>query len=99
MSDWLELELAHRLAPVEAPVELWTRVQAANRERRRHSALAAWPIAAIVTLILAAGTLWLVAKGEELPAPQVAAARPRTRVVRQVSAEHPESCFLCHTSL
>ena len=73
MSDWLDLQLSHQLAPVEAPEGLWERIQSADRPRtamagptaRRHDAFNAWPIAAILTLMAAAGTLWLVAKGEE----------------------------------
>ena len=64
MSEWLDLELSHHLAPVTAPDALWDRVLSrAGREAcptRR-----AWPIAAILTLAAAAGTLWLVAKGAE----------------------------------
>lgn len=70
MSDWLELELAEELRPVAAPDELWGRIVAVRttpvhrRESPRHS----WsllPIAAIVTLMIAAATLWLVAKGQD----------------------------------
>jgi len=77
MSDWLDLELSHHLAPVEAPEALWDRIQSGSvrRPERRRAGwvawpitawpIAAWPIAAILTLMAAAGTLWLVAKGEE----------------------------------
>lgn len=72
MSDWLDLELSHHLAPVEAPEALWDRIQsgAVRRPERLRAGwaawpIAAWPIAAILTLMAAAGTLWLVAKGEE----------------------------------
>jgi len=49
MSDWLELELAHRLTPVEAPEELWERVQNAQRApasaswREQRRGVWAWP--------------------------------------------------------
>ncbi|HTX37351.1 MAG TPA: hypothetical protein VME43_20125 [Bryobacteraceae bacterium] len=74
MSDWLELELAHRLPPVEAPEELWERVESglaaapamrcalrgSRRARARRSSLwMAWPVAAMATVALAAGALWL----------------------------------------
>jgi hypothetical protein len=68
MSDWLELELAHRLGPVEAPESLWERVESARRARPeirrpvavpRVSLWTAWPVAAMATLALAAGALWL----------------------------------------
>jgi len=77
MSDWLDLELSHHLAGVQAPEALWDRIQsgAVGRPGRRQAGwvawpitawpIAAWPIAAILTLMAAAGTLWLVAKGEE----------------------------------
>ncbi|HEY2017412.1 MAG TPA: hypothetical protein VGH38_28095 [Bryobacteraceae bacterium] len=78
MSEWLELELAEQLAPVAAPDDLWDRVEgaigrpaavAASVAIRRE--LPRWPIAAIVTLMVAAATLWLAAKGQE-PAPNLA---------------------------
>jgi hypothetical protein len=91
MSDWLDLQLSHHLAAVEAPEALWDRIQSAGRIQnavRNQSAPrparwrvprlgfngawfnvawfnGAWPIAAILTLMAAAGTLWLVARGEE----------------------------------
>jgi hypothetical protein len=102
MSDWLDLQLSHHLAAVEAPEALWDRIQNAGRmqsagriqnadriqsaprpARWRVPRLAfngawfsvarfnvarfngAWPLAAILTLMAAAGTLWLVARGEE----------------------------------
>jgi len=86
MSEWLDLQLSHQMAAVEAPEGLWDRIQSANRMQsadRMQSAAgprparsrvprldfsgwfnSAWPIAAILTLMAAAGTLWLVAKGE-----------------------------------
>jgi len=71
MSDWLDLQLSHHLAPVEAPEALWDRIQrstvrgAGPRPETLRVGFSAWPIAAILTLMAAAGTLWLVAKGEE----------------------------------
>jgi hypothetical protein len=87
MSEWLDLQLSHHLAAVEAPEGLWDRIQIADRvqsaagprpARPRVPRLgfnsgwfdsdwfnSGWPIAAILTLMAAAGTLWLVAKGEE----------------------------------
>ncbi len=74
MSDWLELELAHRLPPVEAPEELWERVESGlaagaavrcapggsrRTPTRRSSLWMAWPVAAMATVALAAGALWL----------------------------------------
>jgi hypothetical protein len=72
MADWLELELAEELRPVAAPDELWERIRAADGRqvvraaggREDGTMWAMWPIAAIVTLAVAAATLWLVAKGQ-----------------------------------
>ncbi|MBZ5617509.1 MAG: hypothetical protein LAQ69_02065 [Acidobacteriia bacterium] len=71
MPDWLELELAEELRPVAAPDELWNRIRnlnprpAARRESPRVKwAWASWPIAALITLMIAAVTLWLAAKGQ-----------------------------------
>ncbi|HTS26902.1 MAG TPA: hypothetical protein VMH81_13580 [Bryobacteraceae bacterium] len=75
----LELELAEELRPVAAPDELWERVRMAAsaaefgvspRPAPRRRRLAAWawaslPVAAILTLMIAAATLWLVARGQE----------------------------------
>jgi hypothetical protein len=79
MPDWLELELAEELRPAPAPDELWERIRSAAAAepaaalrpvyrpapRRSPASWTSWPIAAIVTLMIAAATLWLVAKGQE----------------------------------
>ena len=66
MSDWLDLELAHRLTPVAAPEGLWDRVETGLRtavpRKAFTTALWAWPVAAMAamaTLALAAGARWL----------------------------------------
>lgn len=93
MSEWLELELAHELAPVEAPNDLWERVRTAARSQppARRTWLA-WPVAAIVMILIAVGTLLLVARGEQRPAASrhLALEQPRT---------HDASCLTCHTNL
>ena len=61
MSDWLELELAHHLAPVKAPEALWDRVQRPPQRVPRPL----WPIAAILTMMAAAGVMWMAAKGQQ----------------------------------
>jgi len=74
MSDWLELELAEELRPVAAPDELWERVRHAAIAPSASAVVvlppspsASWarlPVAAILTLAVAAATLWLVARGQ-----------------------------------
>ena len=93
MPEWLELELAHQMAPVEAPDELWERVRPAARpEPVGRRAWSAWPIAAIVMILIAAGTLLLVARGEQ---PAIA---PRHLALEQPrNTDHP--CLTCHTNL
>jgi hypothetical protein len=63
MSDWLDLELAHRLTPMEAPEGLWERVENGLRPPVRRSAftnrLWAWQMAAMATVVLAMGALWI----------------------------------------
>jgi len=91
MPEWMELELAEALRPAAAPPELWQRIRAtrgmAPEAVRRRPAWAAWPVAAIVTIVLAAGTLWL-------------AALPGSRAVAPARAPQysDSSCLLCHTS-
>jgi len=82
MSEWLDLELSHHLAPAEAPDELWGRI-CAERQRHPQTPHFAFPIAAVVTLILA-GALYFIARGQPAPAPYRSA------------AAHSE-CVLCHT--
>jgi hypothetical protein len=85
MSEWLDLELSHHLAPVEAPDELWGKVCTARRQRPTpHFAL---PIAAVVTLILG-GALYFIARGQPAPAQY-----------RGYSASAHTECLSCHTTL
>jgi hypothetical protein len=85
MSDWLDLELSHHLAPTEAPQELWGAVCA--ERARRQSPHFALPIAAVVTLMLA-GALYFIARGA--PAPQQ---------YRGYTATAHTECASCHTTL
>ena len=92
MSDWVDLELAENLAPVQAPPELWNRVASwADRPVRSMGARflpAAVPIAAVVTLVLA-GALWFMARGETAQS-----------TYRQIPVSaRAESCVLCHMTL
>jgi len=86
MSEWLDLELSHHLAPTEAPNALWCRVCAARGPKP--GPVFAFPIAAVVTLILA-GALYFIARGEPAPA--------RYRAYSYV--DRSESCVLCHTTI
>jgi hypothetical protein len=67
MSDWLDLELSHHLAPVAAPEALWDRIgrvglRPAESRAARPILKTHWAIAAILTLTAAAGALGLVAQ-------------------------------------
>jgi hypothetical protein len=63
MSDWLDLELSHHLSATAAPDQLWERIVTTPPPRPKPR----WPAAAaiIATVVVAAGTLWMVAKGQE----------------------------------
>ena len=88
MSEWLELELAHRLAPVRAPERLWHLVQtprpSANAPRR--------PVKTVLLLAAAAAaSVWVAA-----------AWRPEARNAQTISlsanpAESHIACRSCHT--
>ncbi len=93
MSDWLEVELTQHLAPVEAPADLWERVRpGAWPEPPGRSIRAAWPIAALIMILIALGTLLLVAKGEQ-PAPET------RHLAQEQPGIHDASCLTCHTNL
>jgi hypothetical protein len=69
MSDWLDLELSHHLTPVAAPEALWNRIDGVRLDRpgglsysARQPVLSRWAMAAILTLTVAAGALWLAAQ-------------------------------------
>ncbi len=54
MPDWLELELAHRLAPVEAPPQLTWQAPARPAQRRSFTLIPILAAAAAVALLLLA---------------------------------------------
>ncbi|HLK64231.1 MAG TPA: hypothetical protein VKU19_12375 [Bryobacteraceae bacterium] len=72
----LELELAEELCPVAAPHELWERIRNAAGDsdcpvpvrpiaiRRPEPSWSVLPIAAIVTIMVAAASLWMVTRGQ-----------------------------------
>jgi len=79
MSDWLELELAHRLPPAEAPEELWRRIEdrlsARSAVPARKGFGRAWPIATMALLTITFA-FWL-ANVREAAATQFASHDPR----------------------
>jgi hypothetical protein len=93
MPDWLELELAQSVAPVEAPDELWDRIQGRGYRPAppARSARPVWAIAAIVTVMITAGAFWFTPRGS-----RVAGSRPDVFATH----DHPEAtCKLCHASM
>lgn len=86
MSEWLDLELADRLAPVRAPERLWYLVQspAASGATRRRPVRTALLVAAAT-----AASVWVAA-----------AWRPEARNARAIgltaTAESPTACRSCH---
>ena len=94
MPDWLELELAQSLVPVEAPDELWDRIPAHGRRLASHqprSARPAWAIAAIITIMITAGAFWLAPRGS-----RVAGSRPDAFSAHD---RQEATCKLCHASM
>lgn len=71
---WLETELSRHLAGTEAPDSLWDRLRSGAGTAPAQTAVwAKWPVAAMLTLMTAAGMLWL---NRILPQPgQMSAAR------------------------
>ena len=61
VSDWIDLQLSHHMAPVTAPDALWNKVSRANLPRRETPAFAL-PLAATVILTLALSAMWLLAR-------------------------------------
>lgn len=81
MSDWLELELAERLAPVRAPEALWTRVNrpAPPTARRRTSRPGAWGWVAAAAMAAATLAVTLAIPSpslSQLAAAELAKSRP-----------------------
>ena len=70
MTDWVELELAYELRPVDPPAELWARV---SPERLRKSHAPAGRVlpgsilaAAVLVIAAATGLLWLLGRGRSI---------------------------------
>jgi len=89
VADWLELELAESLPPVEAPDELWTRIRfaAGSSAERRPALRRPFPLMLAAAALLL-GAAWLALPGTER--------QPR---VRPATPTASQSCSLCHTTL
>jgi hypothetical protein len=86
MPEWLDLELSETLRPTVAPRELWSRLEVTPMPKRQSPRVwTAWPVAAMVTIAIAAGTLWIGQGRHAAPA----------RAVQYSDG----TCGLCHTSL
>ena len=83
MRDRLEIELAEHLRPVEAPDELWERIQGTAVAPRRQIR---WMALAAAIGLMTMGTLWLRAGG------------PANRQVARPSFSTAD-CARCHTNL
>jgi len=81
MSEWVDLQLSHQMASVEAPDELWARVQSGRPARSRRTV----PRIALAT---AAAVLAVIAVA-------YSATKPTAPV--QVTAFTPTTCNSCHT--
>jgi hypothetical protein len=68
VSDWIDLQLSHHMAPVAAPDALWNKVSQAKAPRRESPARPssspafALPLVATVILTLGLSAMWLLAR-------------------------------------
>jgi hypothetical protein len=81
MSEWVDLQLSHQMASVEAPDELWARVQSSRPPRSRRTI----PRIALAT---AAAVLAVIA---------VAYSATKSSAPVQVTAFSSTTCNSCHT--
>jgi hypothetical protein len=81
MSEWVDLQLSHQMASVQAPEELWTRVQTGRpaRTRRIVPRLALATAAAVLAVIAVA---YSATKSPELP---------------RATSFNTGTCNACHT--
>jgi hypothetical protein len=86
MRDRLEIELAEHLRPVEAPEELWERIQETTAVAPRRQIR--WMALAAALGLMTMGTLWLRAGGP--------GNRPASRPPFNSAAT---DCAQCHTNL
>ena len=80
MSEWVDLQLSHQLAPVKAPDDLWERVQGRAPRRRRRS---------VPRLALATGAAVLAVVA-------LAYSSTRPREIPRLASLPPGSCVQCH---
>jgi hypothetical protein len=81
MSEWVDLQLSHQMASVQAPDELWSRVQAGRRARARR----VFPRLALATV---AAVLAVIA---------VAYSATKPRELRPATSFSTGTCNACHT--
>jgi anti-sigma factor RsiW len=62
--QWLEMELARQLRPIEAPEALWDRIQE-PRTRPRASSFRLWPIAAALLLVGSGVGAWRINRARD----------------------------------
>jgi anti-sigma factor RsiW len=62
--QWLEIELAHQLGPVEAPEELWDRIHE-QPTPRGGSSFRLWPIAAALLLMGSGAVAWRLSQAHD----------------------------------
>jgi len=84
MPEWLERELTREMAPVEAPEDLWHRVNARGVTVRGTHRPPALLLAAAAMLLLSVGAIWLWGNPVRTPVPRPAASG---------------SCYACHMNL
>ena len=70
MSEWVDLQLSHQLAPVKAPGELWQRIEGRPARRRYAPRLAMATVAAVLAVIAVA---YSATKPRDLPRVNVSA--------------------------
>jgi hypothetical protein len=64
--QWLEMELARQLGPIEAPEALWDRIHE-PRTRHRPTSFQLWPIAAALLLTVSGVVAWRISPVGQVP--------------------------------
>ena len=81
MSEWVDLQLSHQMAPVKAPDQLWVRVQGQRPARRRH-------VIPRLVLATAAAVVAVIAVAYSATGP---------REIPRTASFNSGSCNACHT--